>query len=81
MQHVQRYSGSHWMPPLRKNLLSISLAAARAKGNKTTMTKCTNFAVHFDGEGSVPVQYRVNHSMEEVQGFGRSHLTLPLGKY
>jgi hypothetical protein len=43
--------------------------------------KWTNIAGHFDGRGSAPVKYRMHHSMEVVQGFGRSHLTLPLGKY
>jgi len=37
MQHVQGYTGSHWMPPLGDYLLRIALAAARATANKTTI--------------------------------------------
>jgi hypothetical protein len=36
MQHVQSYSGSHWMPPAGDYLLRITPAAARATANKTT---------------------------------------------
>jgi hypothetical protein len=42
--------------------------------------KWTNFAAHFDSRGGAPVQYRVHCPMEEIQGFDRSHWTLPLGK-
>ncbi len=35
MQHVQGYTGSHWMPPLGDYLLSIAPAAARATANET----------------------------------------------
>jgi hypothetical protein len=81
MQHVQGYSGSHWMLPLGNYLLCIAPAAARATSNKTKMKKWASFASHFDGRGGVPVQYHVHCKMEEVQGFGRSHWTPPLGKY
>jgi hypothetical protein len=37
MQHVQGYTGSHWMPPLGDYLLRIASAAARATENKTKM--------------------------------------------
>ena len=37
MQHVQGYTGSHWMPPSGDNSLRIALAATRATANKTTM--------------------------------------------
>jgi hypothetical protein len=37
MQHVQGYTGSHWMPLSSDYLLSIAPAAARATANKTTM--------------------------------------------
>jgi hypothetical protein len=55
MQHVQGYSGSHWMPPSGNYSLCIDLEATRATANKTTMKKCTNFAGHLDGRGSAPV--------------------------
>jgi hypothetical protein len=37
MQHVQGYTGSHWMPPLGDYSLHIALAAARATANNTKM--------------------------------------------
>ena len=43
--------------------------------------KCTSFAGHFDGPADAPRQCRVHRPMEELQGFGRSHWKLPLGKY
>jgi hypothetical protein len=41
MQHVQGYSGSHWMLPLGNYLLRIAPAAARATGKQTTNNKYT----------------------------------------
>jgi hypothetical protein len=38
MQHVQGYSGSHWMLPSDNHSLRIALAAARATANKSSMT-------------------------------------------
>jgi hypothetical protein len=73
MWHVQGYLESHWMLPLGEYSLCIAPAAARATANRTTIKKWTNFAGHFDGRGSAPVQYRAHPPMEEVQGFGRSH--------
>ncbi len=55
MQHVQGYSRSHWTPPLGDYSLRFALAATRTTANKTTTTKCTNFAGHFDGPGGAPV--------------------------
>jgi hypothetical protein len=55
MQHVQGYSGSHWMPPSGNYLLLIAPAAARATGKQTTMNKYTYFASCFDGHGNAPV--------------------------
>jgi hypothetical protein len=77
MQHVQGYSGSHWTPPPGNYSLCIAPVATGATANKTTMTKFTNFAGHFDGRGGVPVQYHAHCLMEDVQGFGRSHWTPP----
>jgi hypothetical protein len=37
MQHVQGYTGSHWTLPSGDYSLRITLAAARATANKTTM--------------------------------------------
>jgi hypothetical protein len=37
MQHVQSYSGSHWMLPSGNYSLSIASVAARVTANKTTM--------------------------------------------
>jgi hypothetical protein len=81
MWYVQGYSGSHWMLPLGDYLLCIAPTATRATANKTTTKTCTHFAGHFDGRGGAHVQYHVHRPMEKVQGFTRSHWTLPLGKY
>jgi hypothetical protein len=69
------------MPPSGNYLLCIAPAAAKATVNKTTLKKCTNFAGHFDGHGGAPVQYRMHHPMEEVQGFSRSHWMPLSGKH
>jgi hypothetical protein len=81
MKHVQGYPGSHWMPPLSAYLLYIVPAAPRATANEKAMKKWTNIAGHFDGHGGVPVQYCMQCPMEEIQGVGRSHWTLPSGEY
>ncbi len=81
MQHVQGYLRSHWMPPLDDYLLRIAPEATRATDKQTTINKYTYFAGRFDGHGNAPVQYLVHCQMEEVQGFTRSHWTLPSGKY
>jgi hypothetical protein len=81
MRHVQGYLRSHWTPPSVSYLFHNAPAAARATANKTTTKKWTNFAGRFDGHDGAPVQYRMHRSMEEVQGFGRSHWLPPMGKY
>jgi hypothetical protein len=43
--------------------------------------KYTYFTSRFDGPADAPWQYPVHCPMEEVQGFGRSHRMLQLGKY
>jgi hypothetical protein len=53
MQHVQGYTGSHWMLPLGNYLLRIAPAAT---ANKTTTKTCTHIAGHFDGHGGALVQ-------------------------
>ncbi len=79
MQHVQGYTGSHWMPPLGNYLLRITPAAARVTGKQMTMKKNTYFASCFDGHDNALVCYHVHCPIEEVQGFTRSHWTLQLG--
>jgi hypothetical protein len=81
MRHIQGYPKSHWMLPSGNYLLCIAPAAARASANERTTKKWTSFASHFDGRGSVLVQYRTYCPMKEVQGFTRSHWTPPLGMY
>ena len=81
MQHVQGYSGSHWTPPPGNYSLCIAPVATGATANKTTMTKFTNFAGHFDGRGGVLVQYSAQCLMETIQGFTRCHWMPRLGKY
>jgi hypothetical protein len=81
IEHIQGYTGSHWAPPLGNYLLCIPPAAARATANKTTTKTCTHFSGHVDGLGGAPLQYRVHRPTEEVQGFTRSHWTLPSGEY
>jgi hypothetical protein len=41
LQHVQGYSGNHWMLPSGNYLLRIAPAAARATGKQTTIIKYT----------------------------------------
>jgi hypothetical protein len=43
--------------------------------------KYTSVVSHFDGLADMPVLHQVHHPMEGVQGFGRSHRTLPSGEY
>ncbi len=81
MWHVQGYLGSHWTLPSGNYLLRIAPAAARATGKQTTINKYTYFAGRFDGHGIAPVCKCAHCPLEEVQGFTRSHWTLPLGKY
>jgi hypothetical protein len=52
-----------------------------AAGKQTTINKYTYKAGQFDGHGDAPVRNRAHQLMEEVQGFTRSHWTLPSGKY
>ncbi len=59
-KNVQGFARSHWTPPLGNYLPRITLEAARATANKTTIKKCTNFASHFGCCGGVPVQYRTH---------------------
>jgi hypothetical protein len=66
MQHVQGYSGSHWMLASGNYLLCITPAAARATGKQTTINKYTYKAGRFDGHGNAPVRNRAHHPMEEV---------------
>jgi hypothetical protein len=81
MQHVQGYSGSHWTPPSGNYLLRIAPAAARATGKQTTINKYTYKAGRFDYHGNAPVRNCAHCLMEEIQGFTRSHWTLPSGEY
>ncbi len=80
MRHVQGYSGSYWTPASGNYLLRIAPAAARVTGMQTTINKYTCKDGNFDGHGDVLVCNRAHRPMEEVQGFTRSHWTLPLGK-
>ena len=73
IQHVQGYSGSHWMPPSGDYSLHIAPAAARGTANKNNDVKCVHFAGCSDGRGGVPVLYRTHHPMEEVRGILKSH--------
>jgi hypothetical protein len=66
MQHVQGYSGSHWMPALGNYLLRIAPAASRATGKQTTINKYTYKAGCFDSHGNAPVHNRVHCPMEKV---------------
>jgi hypothetical protein len=66
MQHVQGYSGSHWMPPLGDYLLCIAPATTRATANETTMKKITKNTGHFDGRSGALVQYCAHRQLEEV---------------
>jgi hypothetical protein len=69
MQHVQGYSGSHWMLASSNYLLCIAPEATRATGKQTTINKYTYKAGHFNGHGDAPVRNHAHRPMEEVQGF------------
>jgi hypothetical protein len=45
------------------------------------MGKYASSASHFDGHGGAPEQYRWHFPMQHVQGYPRSHWTLPSGDY
>jgi hypothetical protein len=45
------------------------------------MIKCTLSDVHFDGHGSLSVQYEAHPPMQHVQVYSRSHWMPPLGNY
>ncbi len=81
MQHVQDYIGSHWMPSSGNYLLHITPVATRATSKHTMMKKYTYFAGCFNGHSNALVRYHAHCLMEEIQGYTRSHWTLPLGKY
>ncbi len=81
MQHVQGYSGSHWMLALGDYSLHIAPVAARATGKQTTINKYTYKAGCFDGHGYASVCNYAHCLMEEVQGFTRSHRTSPSGEH
>jgi hypothetical protein len=81
MKHLHGYPGGHWTPPLGNYLLHIALAATRATANDTTTKKWTNFDGQFDGCSGAPVRYCARFPMEEIKGLGKSHWTLPSGKY
>ncbi len=53
----------------------------QGNSKQTTINKYTYFAGHFNCQGSAPVRNHTHRPMKEVQGFTRSHWTLPLGKY
>jgi hypothetical protein len=49
---------------------------------KLTMTnESTSSAGRFDGNSGAPEQYRWHRPMRHVQGYSRSHWTLPSGNY
>jgi hypothetical protein len=52
-----------------------------AKQNIDDSKKCTSFVGHFDGYDDVPVRCQAHRPMQHVQGYLRSHWTLPLSKY
>jgi hypothetical protein len=81
MQHIQGYSGSHWMPASGNYLLRIAPVAARATGKQTKINKYTYKAGHFYGHGNAPVRNHMHCLMKEIQGFTRSHWMLPSGEY
>jgi hypothetical protein len=49
---------------------------------KTTMVStCSSGIGHFYGHGGPPVQYEAHRPMRHVQGYSKSHWTLPSGNY
>jgi hypothetical protein len=47
----------------------------------TMMKKCTSSAGRFDGHSGAPEQCRWHRLMRHVQGYSKSHWTLPSGNY
>jgi hypothetical protein len=47
----------------------------------TIASTCFSIIGHFDGHGSLPVQYKVHRLMQHVQGYSRSHWMPALGDY
>jgi hypothetical protein len=72
---------SLWMLPSGNYLLCIALTAARVIGKTGQWKNTSLFTCYSDGHGGVPVRYSMHHSMENVDGFTRSHWMPPLGKY
>ena len=71
MQHVQGYTGSHWMPSSVNYFLHIAPATAMATAKKKDLT-CTHFDGRFDGHRDAAELYRTHCLMEEVHGFIKS---------
>jgi hypothetical protein len=47
----------------------------------TMVSTCSSDIGHFDGHGSLPVQYKVHPPMQHVQGYLGSHWMLLSGNY
>jgi hypothetical protein len=47
----------------------------------TISSTCSSVVGHFDGHGGLSVQYKVHRPMQHVQGYSRSHWTLPSSNY
>jgi hypothetical protein len=62
-------------------LLLCQIAKFIAMAKLLMTIKCTSPAGRFDGHGGLPVQYKVHHSMQHVQGYSGSYWALPSGNY
>ncbi len=58
----------------------LSYDYARQKKAAAT-NECTSVAGHFNGHAEALKQYMRHHPMQHVQGYTRSHWTLPSGDY
>ncbi len=62
--------------------LNMVLSYDYARQKKAAATnKCTSVAGHFNGHAEALKQYMRHCPMQHVQGYTRSHWTLPSGNY
>ena len=63
-------------------MIRIMFLATISQMKKAAATnKCTSIEGHFGGQDDAPVQCQAHRLMQHVQGYLRSHWTLPSGKY
>ncbi len=69
MQHVQGYTGSHWIAAIGRLLTPYCLGGCQGDSKQNKDVLCTHFDGHFGGHHDAAVLYHMHRPMEEVQGF------------